>query len=258
MQETLSNNTQNKIILITGATSGIGYALSEIYLKNGWIVIGLGRDETKIKKFFIDFPDSFYFYQIDLNSFQNTNKIFEEIFSKFKNINTFILNAGIYIPENFQNFKFINAQETFNVNVLSIYLIIEKIKSFFELTHSHTIAIISSVAGYRGLPRSILYGPSKSALINLAEALKIDLPKVNIKLINPGFVETPATSINQFKMPFLISAEKAAIIIFTKIYQKGFEISFPFPFNILMKFGRILPYRLYFKITKRISNKDEK
>ena len=148
MQEILSNNTQNKIILITGATSGIGYALSEIYLKNNWIVIGLGRDKNKIKKFIINFPDNFYFYQIDLNNFQNTNKIFDEIFSKFKNINTFILNAGIYIPENFQNFKFINAQETFNVNVLSIYLIIEKIKSFFELTHSHTIAIISSVAGF--------------------------------------------------------------------------------------------------------------
>ena len=83
MQETLSNNTQNKIILITGATSGIGYALSEIYLKNNWIVIGLGRDKNKINKFIIDFPDNFYFYQIDLNNFQNTNKIFEEIFSKF-------------------------------------------------------------------------------------------------------------------------------------------------------------------------------
>ena len=133
-----------------------------------------------------------------------------------------------------------------------------EIKFFFELTHSHTIAIISSVAGYRGLPKSTLYGPSKSALINLAEALKIDLPEVNIKLINPGFVETPATSVNQFKMPFLISAEKAAKIIFSNIYQKGFEISFPFPFNILMKFGRILPYRLYFKIAKRISNNNEK
>ena len=76
--------------------------------------------------------------------------------------------------------------------------------------------------------------------------------------INPGFVETPATSINKFKMPFIISAEKAAKIIFSKIYQNRFETSFPFPFNILMKFGRILPYRLYFKIIKRISNKDEK
>ena len=258
MQEILSNNILRKTILITGATSGIGKALSEIYLKNDWIVIGIGRDKTKIEKFFIDFPDSFYFYQTDLNNFENTNVILKEIFLKFKNINSFILNARIYIPEDFQNFKFINAQETFNVNVLSIYLIIDKIKSFFELTHFHTIAIISSVAGYRGLPKSILYGPSKSALINLTEALKIDLPKVNIKLINPGFVETPATSVNQFKMPFLISAEKAAKIIFSKIYQKGFEISFPFPFNIIMKFGRILPYRLYFKIAKRISNNNEK
>ena len=157
MQEILSNNTLHKTILITGATSGIGKALSEIYLKNDWIVIGIGRDKAKIKEFFIDFPDSFYFYQTDLNNFEKTNIIFEKIFSKFKSINSFILNAGIYIPEDFQHFKFINAQETFNVNVLSIYLILDKIKSFFELTHSHTIAIISSVAGYRGLPKSFLY-----------------------------------------------------------------------------------------------------
>ena len=108
MQEILSNNTLRKTILITGATSGIGKALSEIYLKNDWIVIGIGRDKTKIEEFFIDFPDSFYFYQTDLNNFEKTNIIFEEIFSKFKNINSFILNAGIYIPEDFQNFKFIN------------------------------------------------------------------------------------------------------------------------------------------------------
>src|SRR5210317_2250741 len=246
MQEILSNNIQNKIILITGATSGIGYALSKIYLDNNWTVIGIGRDQTKVEKFINKFPHNFFFYKVDLNNFQN------------KNNNSFILNAGIYIPESYQDFKFINAQETFNVNVLSVYLIIEKIKFFFDLTSTHTISIISSVAGFRGLPKSFLYGPSKSALINLAEALKIDLPKVNIKLINPGFVETPATSVNQFKMPFLISAKKAAKIIFSNIYQKGFEISFPFPFNILMKFGRILQYTLYFKIAKRISNNNEK
>ena len=84
MQEILSNNTQNKIILITGATSGIGYALSEIYLKNNWIVIGLGRDKNKIKKFFIDFPDSFYFYQIDLNNFRILTKFLKKFFQNLK------------------------------------------------------------------------------------------------------------------------------------------------------------------------------
>ena len=132
MQEILSNNTHRKTILITGATSGIGKALSKIYLKNDWTVIGIGRDKTKIEEFSLDFPNNFYFYQADLNNFEKTNIIFDEIFSKFKNINSFILNAGIYIPDDFQNFKFINAQETFNVNVLSIYIILEKIKSFFE------------------------------------------------------------------------------------------------------------------------------
>ena len=102
MQEILSNNTQNKIIINYRGYQWYRFALSEIYLKNNWIVIGLGRDKNKVKNFFIDFPDSFYFYQIDLNNFQNTNKIFDEIFSKFKNINTFILNAGIYIPETFK------------------------------------------------------------------------------------------------------------------------------------------------------------
>lgn len=84
MQEILSDNTLRKTILITGATSGIGKALSKIYLKNDWIVIGIGRDKTKIEEFFINFPDNFYFYQTDLNNFEKTNIIFDEIFQNLK------------------------------------------------------------------------------------------------------------------------------------------------------------------------------
>ena len=111
---------------------------------------------------------------------------------------------------------------------------------------------MSSTAGYKGLPKSLLYGPSKAALINLAESIKSENSNdLNIKLICPGFVETPATKVNTFKMPFLISPSKAAEIIFDKIYKKGFEITFPFPFNSIMKFGKILPYKLYFKFTEK-------
>ena len=253
MQKNSSANTQDSKVFITGASSGIGYALCEEYLKQGWSVIGLARDNTKIPPTTLN-NTKFEFIKTDLADFESSKSIIDEVFKKNRNINTFILNAGIYIPDSFNDFNFENAKLTFNTNVLSIYLSLELIRKNFKLDSKNTIALMSSTAGYKGLPKSILYGPSKAALINLAEALKIDLPKVNIKLINPGFVETPATSVNQFKMPFLISAEKAAKIIFSKIYQKGFEISFPFPFNILMKFGRILPYRLYFKIAKRISN----
>ncbi|MDG2166142.1 MAG: SDR family NAD(P)-dependent oxidoreductase, partial [Alphaproteobacteria bacterium] len=176
-----------------------------------------------------------------------------------KDLNTIIFNAGIYIPDNYESFSFKNAKQSFDINVLSVYFAIEVLRKNIQLDHNHTLAIVSSVAGYRGLPKSILYGPTKAALINLCESLKVDLPKeVNIKLINPGFVETPATSINNFKMPFLITAEKAATIIFTRIYKKGFEISFPFPFNFMMKFGSILPYKVYFKITEYISRNEQK
>ena len=220
MQKNLLPNTQDKKVFITGASSGIGYALCEEYLKQGWSVIGLARDSSKI-------PD------------------------KTKKNNNFEF-VKVDLSDGFDNFSFENAKKTFNTNVLSIYLTLELINKNFKLSSKHTLAIMSSTAGYKGLPKSLLYGPSKAALINLAESIKSENSNdLNIKLICPGFVETPATKVNTFKMPFLMLPSKAAGIIFDKIYKKGFEITFPFPFNSIMKFGKILPYKLYFKFTEK-------
>lgn len=251
-----SNPIATKKVFITGATSGIGYSLSKKYLLEGWDVIGLGRNENKIINLKNDYPNNFQFIKIDISQFDQLKENLSLLFQKNKDIDTFILNAGIYIPESFQDYSFSNAKKMFDVNVLSIYLILDILKKYNQLNSNQTLGIVSSVAGYRGLPKSILYGPTKAALINLCESLRIDLAKnVNIKLINPGFVDTPATKVNSFKMPFIISAEKAANIIFNRIYKKGFEISFPFPFNLIMKFGSILPYGFYFKLTKNISKR---
>ena len=251
MQKNLLPNTQDKKVFITGASSGIGYALCEEYLKQGWSVIGLARDSSKM-------PDrnkknnNFKFVKVDLSDFEISKSVINDVLKKNKNINTFILNAGVYLPDGFDNFSFENAKKTFNTNVLSIYLTLELINKNFKLSSKHTLAIMSSTAGYKGLPKSLLYGPSKAALINLAESIKSENSNdLNIKLICPGFVETPATKVNTFKMPFLMSPSKAAGIIFDKIYKKGFEITFPFPFNSIMKFGKILPYKLYFKFTEK-------
>ena len=245
-----SKNMQNKKIFLTGATSGIGFSIAKIYLKNNWKVIGLGRNLDNLLELKKEYPDKLDIYQIELLNFENSKKLIKDIFINHQDIDTFILNAGIYIPDTFKEINFENSKKTFETNVLINYLILEILKENITIQKHHTIGIVSSVAGYRGLARSITYGPTKAALINLAESLKIEL-NCNVKLINPGFVDTPATKINKFKMPFIIPPEVAAQAIFEKIYKAGFEISFPFPFNFMMKFASILPYNLYFKIAKK-------
>jgi short-subunit dehydrogenase len=110
------------------------------------------------------------------------------------------------------------------------------------------IALVSSVAGYRGLPKSLVYGPTKAALINLAETLFIDLkPKgLDVYVINPGFVKTPMTDKNDFDMPYLITPEEAAAEIIKGFGKGEFEIHFPKTFTRMLKALRHLPYSLYF------------
>lgn len=112
------------------------------------------------------------------------------------------------------------------------------------------IGIVASVAGYSGLPKALIYGASKAALINFAETLYLDLhPKgLGVYLICPGFVRTPLTEKNDFKMPALISAEEAADDIVAGLRAGKFEIHFPRRFTLTMKALRLLPYRWYFAL----------
>ena len=115
------------------------------------------------------------------------------------------------------------------------------------------IGIVSSVAGYRGLPKALVYGASKAALINFTETLYLDLhPRgIGVYLINPGFVATPLTAKNEFRMPALITAEEAATETLTGLRAGRFEIHYPRRFTSVMKLLRLLPYRAYFSIVRR-------
>ena len=116
------------------------------------------------------------------------------------------------------------------------------------------IAWIASVAGYRGLPKAAAYGPTKAALINLAESLKPDLSRmgVAVSVINPGFVETPLTSKNDFPMPFLMKPADAARLTIQGLARGRFEISYPWQFVTMLKIARLLPYGLYFRMIDRM------
>lgn len=117
------------------------------------------------------------------------------------------------------------------------------------------ISLMGSVAGYRGLPNSLAYGPTKAALINLAETLYLDLHRsaIGVSLINPGFVDTPLTAQNQFAMPALISPAQAAQAILKGWACGAFEIHFPKRFTLWLKLLQLLPYSLYFAITRRLN-----
>ena len=115
------------------------------------------------------------------------------------------------------------------------------------------IGIVASVAGYGGLPKALIYGASKAALINFTESLYLDLhPKgLGVYLVMPGFVKTPLTDRNDFAMPNLISADEAAHAILTGLRAGDFEIHFPKAFTRKLKFLRLLPYRLYFALIRK-------
>jgi short-subunit dehydrogenase len=114
------------------------------------------------------------------------------------------------------------------------------------------IAIVASVAGYRGLPRSAAYGPTKAALINLAETLRTELePRgITISVVNPGFVDTPMTRDNPFPMPGLMSAEEAAKALLAGLERRKYEIIFPTGFVLAMKMLRLVPNTVYFWVVR--------
>jgi short-subunit dehydrogenase len=107
---------------------------------------------------------------------------------------------------------------------------------------------MASSASYIGLPGSFAYGASKAGLVNLCECLQTELPQINIQVINCGFVDTRLTKQNKFAMPMIITAERAAEKIVKKIGKDEFEITFPKRFIMFLKFLRIVPYKIYFKL----------
>jgi len=115
------------------------------------------------------------------------------------------------------------------------------------------VSWIASVAGFMGLPKAAAYGPTKAALINLAECLEpeMKLKGVRISVINPGFVATPLTAQNDFEMPYLIEPEQAAEEIVQGLTRGEFEIHFPKRFSRMLKFLQLLPYRFYFPAIRR-------
>ena len=250
-----------KTIWITGGSSGIGFATAKEFLLNGWQVVISSSNKAKLenaKNRLINQKnaESLHILPCDISKIKDVNDTIDYIETKLGKINIALLNASAYSPNKDQIFDINNYELLVDVNIKGTLYCINRLKDYMR-DRNDTIAIISSPLGYRGWPTAGAYGISKAAQLSLSESLYFDFKKlnINVRVICPGFIDTEATRKNSFKMPFLKSAEYAGKKIFERLTKgKEFEIIFPYLIVYFFKFTRILPYKIYFYIWKKLGN----
>ena len=243
-------------VLITGASSGIGRSLAEKFARAGWRVTAIARRADKLDRLAEQHP-SITALTADVSLAGQIKDAVDRATDMHGPVDLAVLNAGIYTPSSLENFSADLCARHMQVNYMGVVHCLDSLMPLMLARGSGHLALMGSVAGYRGLPRSAAYGPTKAALQNLAESLYFDLQPRGIKLqiINPGFVETEATSVNDFVMPDLITSEVAAEQIIIGLDTDEFEISFPKSFVRKLKFMRLLPIQHYLKLTARLTGR---
>ena len=235
-----------KKLWITGAISGIGKAVAEKFAKEGWQVAVSARRKEILDDMAKNYNISSY--PLDVVNKENCKNIFQEIISEFGEIHLCIFCSGTYDPKKEKEINVEQSKFVMDVNYFGVLNCVKAVEKYFKDKKNGHISIVSSIAGYRGLPNSSGYGPSKAALNNFAESIYFDFKKysVRVSVISPGFIKTPLTDKNDFPMPFLRSVEFAAEKIYTGLTKSNsFEIHFPKQLTLLLKFLRLLPHKIY-------------
>ena len=241
---------EKKVIWITGASSGIGKALAIKFAENNWIVAASARREKLLTEL-NHINDNIHSFPLDVTEIDKCKIVAKNIIDQFGDINICVFGTGMHDPKSEKTFNLDKIRKIMEVNYFGTMNSINSIYEFFSEKKNGQISIVSSVAGYRGLPAAGAYCASKSALTSFTESLYFDMIKKNVgvKLISPGFIKTPMTEKNDAPMPMIKSSEFAANEIFIGLTQKKlFEIHFPKSFTILMKLLKILPSWFYFRL----------
>ena len=244
---------KQKKIWITGASSGIGNAVALKFSHEGWKVAVSARrkellDELAKNPNIVSFP-------LDVTNRNQINEVFKNILSEFSDLDICLFSSGTYEPKDELNIDPDKIKNVINVNFLGVIDCVKSVEEYFKGRKSGHISIVSSIAGYRGLPNSSGYGPSKAALTNFSESIYFDFKKygVRVSIVSPGFIKTPLTYKNEFPMPFLKTPEYAAEKIYNGLVKSNsFEVHFPKGLTVTLKFLRILPYRLYLFLVDKL------
>lgn len=242
---------------IIGASSGIGRALSIELAKCGATVIMSSRDEALLSSLHEQLDKSnrqtHLVVPVDASAYESLKTARDLIYQRIDKIDSVIYMSGLYHPMDTAQLEVNWIKSIVETNLLGPMYLTELVINDLLSKSDAQLVFCGSVAGYRGLPNAQPYGASKAGLINFVQSLHAEYGRrLDIKLINPGFVQTRLTDKNDFSMPFIITPEKAAQSIMTGLTRRNqFEIHFPKKFTLLMKFFTSLPYWLYYRLIKR-------
>lgn len=251
------NNFKN--IVITGATSGIGFALAKAYAKQNINLFLCGRNNDKLQEIKNICQKLQANVEVKILDVTNENEAKNWILDINKNhtIDLVIANAGISAGTEGGTESFEQVQKIFQTNIDGVLNIIHPAIEIMKKQKFGQIAIMSSLAGFRGLPSSPAYSASKSCVRVYGEGLRGNLEQFGIKVsvICPGYIKTPMTAVNSFPMPFLLEVEDAVKIIKNGLEKNKSRIAFPFPLYFVVWFATLLSNKIIDPIFKRLPGK---
>jgi len=242
-------------VWIVGASSGIGEALARELGRRGARLALSARREAPLRALAEAVPAGDLVLPLDVTDAAAVQAAAGRIEADWGGIDLVVWLAGTYAPMRAQQFDLARARAMLDANLHGVLNGLAALLPMCERNACGGVALVSSVAGYRGLPKSLAYGPGKAAVINLAETLWLDLAPhgVGVWLVSPGFVDTPLTAANDFAMPGLMQPAEAARAMIDGFARGRFEIHFPKRFTLWLKLLRLLPDRLYFAAVRRVT-----
>lgn len=240
-------------VWVIGASTGIGAAVARELINAGARVALSARSRGRLDAI-AEATDAIV-APLDVTDRASVHAAADRVRAAFGALDLVIVVAGTHSPMRADAFDRAKADELLAVNLHGPLNCLEAVLPSLLEQGRGGIALVASVAGYRGLPKALIYGPSKAALIHLAEGLYLDLHGrgIAVYVVNPGFVDTPLTRPNDFAMPALMTAEKAAKRTLDGIAAGRFEIHYPRRFTYWLKLLRILPYPAYFWAVRRFT-----
>lgn len=242
---------RGRSVWLVGASSGIGLACAHALHAAGAKVCVSAR-QAELLQAFVDTHPGALALPLDVTDATSVRQATQQLQAQH-GIDTVIYCAGYYNAQSAAAYDLRSMQTHMAVNYTGALLLLDQVLPLMLAQGHGHVSLVSSVAGYRGLPKSLAYGPSKAALTHLGEVLYLDLKPhgIGVSVVHPGFVATPLTAQNTFHMPALISPEQAAKDMLQGWRDGLFDIHFPKRFTRVMRLLRVLPYRWYFPLVRQ-------